>query len=249
MKTLVKRILQNFPKVYALAAKIHRYSSNCPNEHDVLDRFARVEKDVCFIQIGAHDGKSDDHLYSFVRSYGWKGILFEPVKELFDALSANYAGVAGIVLENKAVTSQSGMRPFYRLADIDGQSPAWHTQLGSFSKEVVLSHRWQIPDIDARLVEESVSCITVEKAMADHGFDRVDLLLVDTEGEDFNILQSINFGKIAPKMIIYERVHLSDNDLERCRSMLSSAGYRVKPLGGLNDIAVREDVAGRYSYF
>src|SRR5664279_1658362 len=45
-----------------------------------------------FIGIGANDGVTHDPLYPFVRDFGWRGIMVEPIPEAFAALERNYAG-------------------------------------------------------------------------------------------------------------------------------------------------------------
>src|ERR1051326_7686160 len=55
-----------------------------------------ARRDVFFVQIGAHDGKSNDNVYSVARALGWHGVLVEPVRYLFDRLVQNYCGSTGI---------------------------------------------------------------------------------------------------------------------------------------------------------
>ena len=52
----------------------------------------------------------------------------------------------------------------------------------------------------------------------------MDLLQIDTEGYDYEILRTIDFSRLRPRFINYERELLQD-DGPACRSMLSAAGY------------------------
>jgi hypothetical protein len=51
-----------------------------------------------FIGIGANDGVTHDPLYPFVRDFGWRGIMVEPIPEAFAALERNYANFADVAL-------------------------------------------------------------------------------------------------------------------------------------------------------
>src|SRR5262249_49946378 len=155
----------------------------------LLSRFARIEPDVFFLQIGAHDGRTDDPLHGLIRKYHWKGVLIEPVPYLFDRLVYNYSGVAGLVFENKAL-ADSDCRPiFYYLRESADHSPVWYDQLGSFYKEVILRHRGGLPDIGDYIVAAPVDCICFQTLVAAHRISRIDLILIDTEGYDLQILQ------------------------------------------------------------
>ena len=57
-------------------------------------------------------------------------------------------------------------------------------------------------------------------------FDSVDLLQVDAEGYDYEILKSIDFERIAPKILRFEYRHFSEPDLDECLRMLAGFGYQ-----------------------
>ena len=68
-----------------------------------------------FIQIGAHDGKTNDYIYPVARELGWRGILVEPIPYLFERLVENYQGSQGLIFENVALAEQIGQKWIYRL--------------------------------------------------------------------------------------------------------------------------------------
>jgi FkbM family methyltransferase len=154
---------------------------------------------------------------------------------VFDRLRANYAGVDGVVVENAAIADRDGHRPFYHLSpSADYQSeglPQWYDGIGSFSRESVLDHQRLIPDIESRLVETEVPCLTFDSLCAKHGFDHVDLLLVDTEGYDHEVLRHIDFSRHRPVLVIYEHYHLSESDQTACEAAMRAAGYETMSEG------------------
>lgn len=191
--------------------------------------FGHAFPEAVFIEIGANDGEQEDHLHSMITSSRWQGVMVEPVPYVFERLRANYAGVAGVEFANVAITDRDGSLPFYYLAPSEDYAseglPQWYDGIGSFSREAVLDHARLIRDIEQRMVETTVPCLTFESLCAEHELDRIDLLLIDTEGHDFEILKHIDFTQWHPTVVIYEHFHLSPGDRQECRSMLESAGY------------------------
>src|SRR4051812_4556021 len=116
MKHAVKRLLARNPRLFALAQRAYRaFQPEPPTEKEVLRALARAKDSATFLQIGAHDGKTDDHLYALVTKHRWKGILVEPTDYLFERLKENYRGVSGVAFDNRAISTSTGRRPFYSL--------------------------------------------------------------------------------------------------------------------------------------
>jgi FkbM family methyltransferase len=201
----------------------------------LLETFAALRADVFFVQIGANDGEQQDPLRDLVLAHQWEGIMVEPVPYVFERLRANYGHLSRLTLENCAIGAEDGELPFYHLPtaeDPDRQGlPSWFDGLGSLRKEVVLAHDRFIPDIAERLVETMVPALTFESLRRKHQIDRVDLLLTDTEGYDYEILRQIDFARIRPALIIYESEHLSDRDRAACLEQLHRCGYDTLDYG------------------
>jgi hypothetical protein len=76
----------------------------------VFLRKARLS-DFFFIQVGAHNGVSNDHLNDFIVKFGLRGILVEPQPHVFAELSRNYSYCPALKLENVAIADEGGERP------------------------------------------------------------------------------------------------------------------------------------------
>ena len=73
-----------------------------------------------FIQVGAFDGKSNDHVYDLAKQRGLKGLIVEHEPLVFQALRANYRVCDQLVFENVAIADENGEKPFYSTRkDID----------------------------------------------------------------------------------------------------------------------------------
>lgn len=201
----------------------------------IMKAFAESFPAAVFVEIGANDGEQEDHLRAMIMTQEWSGVMVEPVPYVFERLQENYGHVPRVALENSAVAAADGWMPFYHLApvqDYQGEGlPRWYDGIGSFSREAVLAHGRLIPDIEARLVETRVPCLTFDSLLAKHGLGRVDLLLVDTEGYDSELLGHIDFAVHRPALVIYEHYHLSRPDRRACRARMEDHGYETMAEG------------------
>lgn len=191
--------------------------------------FAESYPEPFFIEIGANDASQHDHLAAMVRERSWRGIMVEPVPYVFERLRANYEDFDRVTLANAAIADRDGRMPFYHLAEAEdgGALPDWYDAIGSFSREAVAGHAEHIPDIEARIVELDVPTLTFDSLCARHGVDSVDLLLIDTEGYDYEILQQIDLDRWRPRLLIYEHFHLDVDERSELRLRLERAGYRL----------------------
>lgn len=208
----------------------HRLTRTAPTRpiEQVIDAFGRTHPTASFVQVGSNDGVKFDPICLQVRTRGWTGVMVEPVPYLFERLEANHGGGRRVRLENAAVADRTGTQPFYFLARSSGGEPAlpdWYDALGSFRRDVVLSHREHIPDIDDRLRVLDVPCLTFEDLCRKHALTRLDLVHVDTEGYDYEVLKQVDLGRWAPAVVLYEHKHLRPDERTAAERLLEEHGY------------------------
>jgi FkbM family methyltransferase len=195
----------------------------------LLRAFADANPSATFVEVGANDGEQHDHLRPFILAGGWTGVMVEPVPYIFERLRRNYEHVGGVALENAAIGTQEGRLPFYYLVDASADErarlPDWYDGVGSFDKERILAHAKHMPDIESRLVCEEVPTLTFDALCRKHGIERVDVLVVDTEGYDWELLRSIDLDVWRPQLVVYEHFHLSPEDRAAALDRLRGAGY------------------------
>ena len=113
----------------------------------LLDTLKKKGLDIYFIQIGAFDGVTNDHLYERVRTYSLSGALVEPQIAPFCALRRNYRDVAHrLKFINAAIATHDGQAPLY-VVNEDSVGPTWLPQIASLKRDVVLSHQGEVPEI------------------------------------------------------------------------------------------------------
>jgi FkbM family methyltransferase len=193
----------------------------------VVRRVASARPDFFFVQIGANDGVIYDPISAYVRRYQWSGLLVEPVATYFERLKENYRGYLGLSFENAAISDTEGERAFYRIREDLDYLPAWCAGLGTFYLDVLLTHRWAIPNLDAYVLEERVRCISLGQLLAKHGVRRIDLLAIDTEGYDYELIKQVDFDRMRPAMLLYEHQYIREADRKACEAMLRRQGYTL----------------------
>jgi FkbM family methyltransferase len=197
----------------------------------LLRAFAATYPEAFFVEIGANDGEQHDHLRPILERSRWRGIMVEPVPFVFERLQANYRGLPQISLENAAIAERDGELPFYHLREVADREreglPRWYDGIGSFSKEGVLGHAALLPELERRLVQRTVPALTFDSLCAKHAAPAVDLLLLDTEGYDHVILDSIDWERHRPRLVVYEHYHFARAQRERTRGLMRDLGYDV----------------------
>jgi FkbM family methyltransferase len=209
-----------------------------PEVDRVLELFSRTFPHAAVLQIGANDGVSGDPLAKWFDRTQWVGVLVEPIPRLAASLARRFAMREHIVIERSAIGETDGEARIFRLADAPG-APAWHQQLASFDREVLLKHRGAIPGIDALLVEETVPVLSVKTLLARHDMSRFDLLVIDTEGYDYRILKQFDLNSVRPTLIMFEHQHLSPAEKMEALEILKRAGYTWREVPEGDTIAWR----------
>jgi FkbM family methyltransferase len=208
---------------------------------ETLRAYAGIKKsrgeEVFCLQVGANDGKTNDPVYPYFVGYGWRGLLVEPLVDVFEqSLKHTYAGYSNVALVNAALAPTEGSLPFYRVAISRAR---WATGLSSFRRENLENHIANgyieekakaegvlMPSNPLDVIEVvQVATMTVTSLLAKHGVTRFDVLCIDTEGFDFEILKLFDFKAYRPDFVVFESKNLSDSDYSAAKAMLADAGF------------------------
>ena len=201
----------------------------------LLHAFAAEYPNAFFIEVGSNDGENADYLRPFILGQRWSGVMVEPVPYVFERLRENYAGLDRIAFENVAIADHDGVVPFYYLAEKEESEelPTWYDAIGSLSPDVVKGSAVDpsFPDLERRLVSARVPCMTFESLCRKHGVERLDLVLIDTEGYDHEVIRQIDFTAHPPTLLVYEHFHFLPDQRADCRALLEREGYALMEEG------------------
>lgn len=198
---------------------------------------------VRFVEIGANQMDRNDHIARYLVDGRWKGVLVEPQKDVFSRLQLQYKDNPNIMLINAAISKSSSSQKLYKF---NFSEESWVTSLSSFFKDRLIKHlehgwlkarasEWgyTLSDIDEQNIGfEMVECMPFSAVLERIDSKQVDLLIIDTEGYDFEILKMIDFKTFKPAVIVFEHRHLIKKDFKAALKLLRKEKYRLFVEGG-----------------
>lgn len=167
------------------------------------------------VQVGAHDGRRGDPLFPFIQRYRWRGLLLEPQPEVFQVLMANYHDHPQLILENTAIAASDGMLSMY--------TAPGRTLRATTDRASLLSHLKG----GAVIQEFKTQAATFATLIERHHITRVDLMVVDTEGFDYDVVRLAIAAGLRPTLLRYEHLHLSTTKRAACAALLVDHGYAL----------------------
>ncbi|HVG02089.1 MAG TPA: FkbM family methyltransferase, partial [Nitrospira sp.] len=191
-----------------------------------------------FVEVGANDGFAFDPIYESVVKYGWRGLLIEPLPDLFAQLRATYEGREGMRFENVAIADYTGQKTMMRVdpeAVELGRVPYWAKGIGSFFHDINALGGQRISEaefqtIRPHVISETVRCDTLENVLRKHDIHKIDLLQIDVEGYDYHILKQVDFSRLRPLVIRMEWYSLPPAEKQMSLALLKQWGYRTSQL-------------------
>jgi FkbM family methyltransferase len=197
-----------------------------------LYRHLAVHKSLTFLQIGANDGIMNDPVYQFnlANRDVVSGFVLEPLTDIFEKLVENYRSCPGIKPVNLAIHATQSEMVIHRVKpDRVDEVPAFARGIASFD-----AMHWKkttlVPNADF-MEQVKVKCVSFADLVKCHSINKLDLLLLDTEGYDYEILMSIDFTNIKPKIIRFEHGVrdnvMSFDKFKQICNHLNSYGYQI----------------------
>jgi FkbM family methyltransferase len=250
IKNFPKKFIQNFLQVFDLAItsnsnlrRLNSLASKTPAESDLafLQLFYEVDagkilhllpnsksqlrqdlfvlselnfkESGYFVEFGATNGIDLSNSYLLERDYSWRGILAEPARVWHSELRKNRKNS---IVETNCVWKNSNETLLFNETD----APELST-LDSFSNSD--THL----DFRKHGNKYEVSTISLNDLLEKHRAPRnIDYLSIDTEGSEFEILNSFNFDNYNIKIITCE--HNFGDNRDKIHSLLVSKGYERK---------------------
>tara|TARA_B110000902_G_scaffold87437_1_gene103891 strand:- start:8309 stop:9073 length:765 start_codon:yes stop_codon:yes gene_type:complete len=187
-----------------------------------------LTNDFFFLQIGANDGVSFDPIHQLVTRYKLKGICIEPIEEYFQELTITYKDLPNVKLIQKAVTDKIGTRVMYKVdSNLRSSLPEWSKGIASLNS----NHHKRSGVNSNCIIPEEVETISFDGLITGEQIEQLDLLVIDAEGYDIEIIKSIDFNKIKPRIIFFEHKFLDNvvksEDLSDVINNLNLKGYLV----------------------
>ena len=190
------------------------------------------ENDYHILKIGAFKGNvPNDTLFSTINANS-KVIFVEPVPSYYYELKNNYnrkfQNNKFIYLNDAVSNKQEKIQIYYPSKTNDyTKLPWWIDQLASSNQKHCEDHGYTL-DLD--LI--NINAITVKQIVDYCNIKTLFCLMIDTEGNDFKILMSIDFNQFKPFYIVFENMHLTSyhnrgENYNILLDYLSQFGYKI----------------------
>lgn len=176
-----------------------RYSH--PALYDLDRKLAHYlpERNLTFVELGANDGFTQSNTYYFERFRGWRGVLIEPVPELYERAKrrrrrAKVFNAACVPFDYQGSTVH--MTYCNLMSVVQG---ALHSSAQELEHIRVGSEIQQI-----RTYELDVPARTLTSILDEALVRQIDLLSLDVEGFELDVLRGLDFDRYAPRFMIIE---------------------------------------------
>ena len=148
-----------------------------------------------FVEAGGNDGYTQSNTYWLERFRGWRGILVEPMPELFELCRAERPD-ATVVRAALVAADYEGDTVRMRFGDlmssvVGAHEDRWRTDMGTVTG-------WR----DAYEVDTPARTLSV--VLDEAGAPEVDLLSLDVEGFEPSVLAGLDLERHAPRWILVE---------------------------------------------
>jgi len=214
VKKLIKKFYYRLKLVHYILFKSNFFfkkSYSCFGEDLVVARFFKNKANGFFVDVGCYHPFKGNNTYLLYKK-GWSGLNIDPSEasiEFFKFLRSRDINVC------KAVSCKQGISKFYYQKELSFLSTL---------KKQVAKLRFQ-----GIIKERNVETDTLDNILnkSKYNSKKIDFLNIDTEGNDYEVIQSLNFRIYSPKLICVEDLVLNKSYLDSkvCKLILKK-GYR-----------------------
>jgi FkbM family methyltransferase len=173
------------------------------------------KKNGFFIDIGAHDGISFSNSLFFEKFNNWNGICVEPNPSVYNKLILNRKAInlnVCIGNQNKKV----------KFTQIEGASEMLSGITEKYDERHIQRINNDLLIRGGKKSEIEVDMISLD-SIDNLKHKKIDFISIDTEGNEFDIVSSINFGVFDIKSLVIEN-NYKDNRIEE---YLNSFGFEL----------------------
>src|SRR4029077_7565181 len=140
------------------------------------------------------DGALGDPIFGLLQNRRrWRALLVEPLPEYFNRLVKNYGLSNRFMFEQSAIGAQNGQFVFYHLDERARRSEHWRSyfdRIGSLDRSDLIQNLGEcVEPMTPYIVKAQVNVLSMEALLRKWRIDRIDGLIVDAEGYDWDIIR------------------------------------------------------------
>jgi FkbM family methyltransferase len=188
---------------------------NPPVDQYLFERFFPTLRGGISLECGSYDGIAESSCYFFEKHRGWHGVNVEASPPIFPQLRRNRPNSTNI---HAALSDKAGMGRFTHVI-----SPIHGENFGNGSLTHQPGHRAELVKEGCSFVDYEVRMITYPELIAEAGITRLDLFVLDIEGHEAPVIESMRQGALLPSVLCVEHGHFG---VEKMRQMLAGLPFR-----------------------
>jgi FkbM family methyltransferase len=176
-----------------------------------------------FVQVGANDGQREDPLRRHILANGLSGLMIEPNAAPFGRLVEAYRDRPAVKAVQAAIGTEDGTVDLF-VFDRAVENGHQLDLLSSLDRSILDRIKRQ-DGLLAQVVAMPVPQRKLTSLVVEQGFADASLLLIDTEGYDYEVLKTIDVEVFAPRMIQLEHIYLGGPSLAGAVKWLADRQY------------------------
>lgn len=196
MKIQLKALLFKLISLFGIQKWLYSNPSYSQEGEDmILRRFVDEDRSGFYVDVGAHHPYRFSNTY-FLHQKGWRGINIDPLPGAMDLFKRCRPKDINL---NLGISANHGSLNYFMFNE-----PA----LNTFDRDIAES---RLSDTYRIIETRSVPVTPLAKVLAENleQFQQIDLLSVDVEGYDLEVLQSNDWVKFRPRLIVVESLQSS----------------------------------------
>ena len=190
------------------------------------------------VQVGAHDGKRWDPVFPHITQNGWNALVIEPHPIFFQRLSENYADYPNVTPVNVAISDEERSFLLFHVSEqAAGKYQRWLQGCASVHVNRMTdslkraAHYAGVASEIGDMIATTIHAKRLDRVLSENNYNRIDILVIDVEGHELAVLNSLSDPETFPKLAIIE---CNGRDLSRQAEyieILSSMGLRIWRVG------------------
>ena len=187
------------------------------------------------VQIGGNDGVQSDFIRKFIVENEWEAHILEPIDCYFEELKWNYSEIPNVFCYPYAIMNEDGERQIHFAPP--SEKISWAKGCSTFYPEKNrLGGGFPMSEEAKKHFDENVSLKRVEtltwKSFTQKSqITKVDMMVIDTEGCEWEILQQIPLDQLGVKILVLEYHNHTDEDKKRILNRIHKEGMTVMVKG------------------
>lgn len=193
-----------------------------------IDEYFGQKENLTFLDIGAHDGVTISNTIFLEKQRNWNGMCIEAQPSEFEKLKLN----RNCICVNVAVSNFEGETDF---TYVEGYANMLSGISDDYNKTHMERIKGEVNYYGGKINTIKVPVKKLQTVLEEHSMLNIDFCSIDTEGSEFNIIQSIDFDKTNIKVFIIENNYKETNIQE----YLETKGYSLHKKLEWDDIFIK----------